>query len=578
MKKLSTFLVLLVFLVAVAFSYPTASADTKFKVTSSVTSNSATLKWNKLSGAKYYKVYRKTAKTKYKVVCKKTTNKSFVSKNLKSGTKYTFKVTAFKKNTKGKFYGFKSATVTATPKFKLTTSANQNQATLKWNKADGAKYYKVYRKTADTNYKLVCKKTTSRTFVSKNLKANTKYTFKVKAYKKNKKGNYYAFKSVTTSVKTKALTPTTTATPTTTVTTETTTVPTTPSQLQNLVVQEKQEIYNSFTNYEKLKLFERDLRYSIPTTAEVEELEVFHTLLTIENTWGYAAKVKLDQATSEAFISQFGNLTGSELNEYAIGYFDNYKDQYSWWEASKESVIACENTWRTGRLNGVPPYGEDWRVDSVYNRSYLCKLDDGNYYVYLNVDLALDCDEYFASIADNTLPPLSTINGSLSTYIKNLTTRQKAMLINKDFKYSLPESAKLLEFNLYEYNTYKDWDKLNDAWYYTAKYKLSQEDGIKAKDKFLADPSAFTPEIIQGYLGNKVIDFNGVKLDVNDVVAAYHNLGSTNLVYDNGQTVSILGTWNFSWLFEKDGEYYLYLTTQLPYITSEWYKLKNSAS
>ena len=146
MKKLSTFLVLLMFLVAVAFSYPTASADTKFKVTSTVTSNSATLKWNKLSGTKYYKVYRKTAKTKYKVVCKKTTNKSFVNKNLKSGTKYTFKVTAFKKNAKGKFYGFKSATVTATPKFKLTTSATQNKVTLKWNKADGAKYYKIYRR------------------------------------------------------------------------------------------------------------------------------------------------------------------------------------------------------------------------------------------------------------------------------------------------------------------------------------------------------------------------------------------------------------------------------------------------
>ena len=575
MKKLSTYLVLLVFLMTVAFSYPTASADTKFKVTSTVTSNSAMLKWNKLSGAKYYQVYRKTAKTKYKVVCKKTTNKSFTSKNLKSGIKYTFKVTAFEKNAKGKFYGFKSATITATPKFKLTTSATQNQATLKWNKADGAKYYKVYRKIAGTNYKLVCKKTTSRTFVSKNLKENTKYTFKVKAYKKNKKGNYYAFKSVTGSVKTKALTPTTTTTIPTTVTTETTTVPPTPSPgpLTALVL-EKRKIFNSFTNYEKLKLFERDVKYALPTTAEVVEFEVEQTGWVPEGAWGYVAKVKIDLATSQELVSLFENY-------YAyLGYFDGRKDIYSWWGPNTETLLTGVQRARTGIFKGLSYEGDgkDLIFSYIHTSSYLTKSNDGEYYVYIAVDVSIDCEEYYASIYDNTLPPLSTANGSLSTYIKNLTARQKAMLVNKDFKYSLPESAKLLEFNLYEYATDKEYDKLNDAWYYTAKYKLSQEDGIKAKDKFLADSYAFTPEIIQGYLGNKVIDFNGVKLDANDVVAAYHNLGSTNLVYDNGQTVSILGTWNFSWLFEKDGEYYLYLTTQLPYITSEWYEYKNTDS
>ncbi len=573
MKKLITYLALLVFLMTVAFSYPTASADTKFKVTSTVTSNSATLKWNKLSGAKYYKVYRKTAKTKYKVVCKKTTNKSFVSKNLKSRTKYTFKVTAFKKNAKGKFYGFKSATVIATPKFKLTTSATKNQVTLKWNKADGAKYYKVYRKTEDSSYKLVCKKTTSRTFVSKNLKSNTKYTFKVNAYKKNKKGNHYAFKSATSSVKTKALIPVTTIP--TTVTTETTTVPTTtsPEPLSALVL-EKRKIFNSFTNYEKLKLFERDVKYALPTTAEVVEFEVEQMGWVPEGAWGYVAKVKIDLATSQELVSLFENY-------YAyLGYFEGRKDIYSWWGPDTETLLTGVQRARMGVFKGLSYEGDgkDLMISYMHTDSYLTKSNDGEYYVYIAVDVSIDCDEYYASIHDNTLPPLSTINGSLSTYIKNLTAKQKALLVNKDFKYSLPESAKLLEFNIYEFATNKKYDKLNDAWYYTAKYKLSQEDGIKAKDKFLADPSAFTPEIIQGYLGNEVINFNGVKLDANDVVAAYNNSGSCKFVYDDEHTEVIFGTWNFSWLFEKDGEYYLYLTTQLPYITSEWYEFKNSAS
>ncbi len=109
MKKLISFIAIMVLLVTLSLSYPTASAKTKFKVTATSTTTSVKLKWNKVKGAKYYKVYRKTANTKYRLVCKKTTKRSFTNKKLKSDKKYTYKVKAFKKNKKGKFYSFKSA-------------------------------------------------------------------------------------------------------------------------------------------------------------------------------------------------------------------------------------------------------------------------------------------------------------------------------------------------------------------------------------------------------------------------------------------------------------------------------------
>ena len=68
-----------------------------------------TVKWNRISGATGYKIYRSTKKSSgYK--CVKTVTKSsttsFVNKSLKKGTKYYYKVRAYRKS--GSKYAYSS--------------------------------------------------------------------------------------------------------------------------------------------------------------------------------------------------------------------------------------------------------------------------------------------------------------------------------------------------------------------------------------------------------------------------------------------------------------------------------------
>lgn len=79
----------------------------------------------------------------------------------------------------------------------VTTSS----CSLSWSKAKSAEGYKVYMKTGSGSYKLV-KTTTSKSYKKTGLKSNTKYMFKVRAYKKSRSkylyGKYSSAKSITT--------------------------------------------------------------------------------------------------------------------------------------------------------------------------------------------------------------------------------------------------------------------------------------------------------------------------------------------------------------------------------------------
>lgn len=99
----------------------------------------------------------------------------------------------------------KPAQVKGVKAYKVTTST----ISLKWSKAKRAKYYCVYKKIGKKYKKIVTVKGYSKTkYTVKKLKANTKYSFKIRAYKKSGKktlwGKYSKTYSKTTN---KAATP-----------------------------------------------------------------------------------------------------------------------------------------------------------------------------------------------------------------------------------------------------------------------------------------------------------------------------------------------------------------------------------
>ena len=90
----------------------------------------------------------------------------------------------------------------STPKI-VSTSKDRANIKIRWKAVKGATGYKVYRKTKSGKYKSVATvKGGKLTYIAELLNSHTKYTFKVRAYKKSKGrttfSKYSAAKSVTT--------------------------------------------------------------------------------------------------------------------------------------------------------------------------------------------------------------------------------------------------------------------------------------------------------------------------------------------------------------------------------------------
>lgn len=152
---------------------------------SKATTSSVTLKWDKVSGAAGYVVYQYKNGEWVKVTTVKS-NTATVSK-LKAGTTYKFMVKAYKKVGKATVYGEASSSLsvkTALDRVKnLKASARKKSSiALKWDKVTGATGYIVERYNGKKWVKVGTVKTN--TFTNKDLKRNTQYQYRVKAYGK----------------------------------------------------------------------------------------------------------------------------------------------------------------------------------------------------------------------------------------------------------------------------------------------------------------------------------------------------------------------------------------------------------
>lgn len=151
--------------------------------------NAAKLSWNAVSNASYYTVYKSTKSSSgYKAAKSKCTSTSLKIKGLTGGKKYYFKVVAVSQAGGKTVIGTQSNAVLAkipvvagqVRNVQLTFDSKKNLA-LTWSRtAKATSYHILYKKAADSKYKILIKTKKSNYSLAK-LKADTKYNIKVQA-------------------------------------------------------------------------------------------------------------------------------------------------------------------------------------------------------------------------------------------------------------------------------------------------------------------------------------------------------------------------------------------------------------
>ena len=165
-------------------SVPTA--PTGIKVTT--TSDSATISWNKVSGASKYNIYFYAPSVKKYKLYYTTSKTSYTVKKLQSNSTYTYKISAvdssgYESNLSAekKFTTKKAETADLSAPGGIKATTTETTATISWNKVSGASKYNIYFYAPSVKkYKLYY--TTSKTsYTVKKLQSNSTYTYKISA-------------------------------------------------------------------------------------------------------------------------------------------------------------------------------------------------------------------------------------------------------------------------------------------------------------------------------------------------------------------------------------------------------------
>ncbi len=163
----------------------TPAAPTSVKATSS--SNSITITWNGVTGAKGYAVYRAASSSGTYSLLSLTSSKSYKDIKLATGKKYYYKIRAYVISGNKKVYGKYSSVVNtivlpSAPASIKASSSSYNSITLSWNAVSGAGGYAVYRASSSTGVYSLITTTTSKTYVNKSVTTGKTYYYKVRAY------------------------------------------------------------------------------------------------------------------------------------------------------------------------------------------------------------------------------------------------------------------------------------------------------------------------------------------------------------------------------------------------------------
>lgn len=149
--------------------------------------NGVSLKWNSISGAQKYYIYRKEGNGGYKKIAEVKDAVSYTDKSVTSGKNYTYAVRALAGNTMSAYTG-KSINFLAQAKVSALNNKD-NGIEVKWSKVSGAKGYYVYRKEGKNSYQKIATITNANTtsYTDTSVKNNNgkAYTYTVRAYANN---------------------------------------------------------------------------------------------------------------------------------------------------------------------------------------------------------------------------------------------------------------------------------------------------------------------------------------------------------------------------------------------------------
>ncbi len=149
------------------------------------------IKWDAIDGATGYRVYRKIPKGtwEYLGTVKKT---DYTDTKVQNGQTFIYTVRACKGNVKSAYYGGMEITFLAQVKFKAAAIDNSNAVKVTWNanpKADG--YYIYRRKNSESWVRYAeLNKSTTTSFVDKNVVSGDTYTYRIRAFKGNVVSSY----------------------------------------------------------------------------------------------------------------------------------------------------------------------------------------------------------------------------------------------------------------------------------------------------------------------------------------------------------------------------------------------------
>ena len=162
---------------------PTVPANVKL-VSAKAVSDGIQVTWKEAAGAAEYRVYRKGPNDKRWVGLNNVAATSYVDDTAKAGVKYSYTVRGIASDGKTLSPGFDEtgvSAVAAPANVKLGTAvAGKNGITVKWQAADGAVRYRVYRKdAANTGWKNIA--TVNDTiYTDKTAVAGVKYSYTVR--------------------------------------------------------------------------------------------------------------------------------------------------------------------------------------------------------------------------------------------------------------------------------------------------------------------------------------------------------------------------------------------------------------
>ena len=163
------------------------------KATNVASTGKIKLTWDKIDGAKSYKVYRSTSKTTGYTLLKTTTGTALTNTRVEVGARYYYKVYALHESNSSANSAY-SAVVNRTcdlpkPVAKISVVSSTGKLKLSWEKIEGAKNYSVYRSVDGGESYSLLKTTTGTALTNTSITAGNKYYYKVKANHTNSAAN-----------------------------------------------------------------------------------------------------------------------------------------------------------------------------------------------------------------------------------------------------------------------------------------------------------------------------------------------------------------------------------------------------